>query len=514
MPPSRVLLAVGLCSLALATKRGIGSEGVIPRAVDVQTLQIYHAAERPGWACWPTAWQDEDGTVYVAFQELRRAPNPKWQPVPLDFWETIGLPNSYAVTLCGGTETIVPESVVMKSTDGCRTWREVGRDDQRGTSTFAWHSLPGGRIMRIVSNDYLAWGENRIPRTYSETSSDGGTTWDHRVNVIEGYSTDVGAYRLRILNDGTLAAIGNYQVAWQPGQRKFGRNAKRPHVRQEIMCALWFSGDGGKSWTSALPVLPGVSASEADFCELSSGDLLIANSAVQHGPQVRQYVRKTKHGWVPEPVFDVAKGRVPERLALSPAGIIVGAVRGGVYTCSNDEGATWHEIAGVPNAYYQPFTIPLADGRFFTVWHAGGGDEPFGTKDLWIGAHVFRLEAQLPRPTRLVLERQQDTEGNRYINAFLVTLTCGDAPLAGQSVSYRHKKRYGGEGTGQVTTNDKGQATIDLTKQFEGETNVHEGYTITASFQPAMGDVESSACQSDEIYVYAITTTRQELGWK
>lgn len=502
-------------SAEVGTKQsqGSGTSG-FARATDVETLEIYHAAQRPGWACWPTAWQDPQGGVYVAFQELRRAPNSKWQPPPLSFWESIGLPASYQVTLCGGTKEIVPESVVMKSADGCKTWKEVGRDDARATTSFGWNMLPDGRLIRVVSNDYLAWGTNLPPRTYSEISSDGGRTWTQQRVLLENYATDVGAYRLRILGDGTVAALCGFHTAWQPGQERFGRSTKRPYVRQEFSNVLWFSKDHGETWTALYGILPGVLGWEADFCELPSGDLLVANSSVQGGLQARQHIRKTKHGWVPGPVIDVVSGRVPERLAYRKDGVIVGAVRGGGYFCSNDEGATWHSIDSAPTANYQPFTLPLHDGRFLTVWHAGGGDEPFGKKDLWIGAHVFRLAGNLPKPTRLALARQLDLAGDRYINAFTAQLTCGPEPVAGKIIRYSYKKRYTKtwvEGT--VTTNAQGQARIDLVKEFESETNIHLSYEIKAWFEPQAGDRELAPCRSDEYFAYALTASRKDLGW-
>jgi len=485
----------------------------IARAVDVQTLEIYHGASRPGWACWPAVWQDADGAVYVAFQELRRASNPRWQPVPADFWEAMMLPASYQITLCGGTPDIVPESVVMKSSDGCQTWVEIGRDDARVTSSFAWHSLPDGRIMRIVSNDYLAWGENVSPTTYSEISADGGLTWTNRAVLLEDYVTDVSAYRLRVLSDGTLAALGCYAAAWQPGRERLQRPSTRPYVRQETTSAFWFSTDGSHTWTGPCCVLPGVVAYEADFCELPSGDLLIANSAVQHGPQVRQYLRKTRHGWIPGPVCDVAAGQVPERLAYGRDGLIVGAVRCGAYVCSNDDGATWHQIADVPHAEYQPFTLALHDGRFLTVWHAGGGDEPFGTTDLWIGAHLFRLAGSLPHPTKLTIARQLDATGGRYGNIYQVVLTCGGQPVTEHTIRYRYTRRDGDGGEGAVTTDAGGQACIDLTGEFARETNMHVSYSLNAWFDPEEDEATLAPCRSETVSAYAITATRQELGW-
>ena len=488
---------------------------VVARAEDVRPLDIYHGAERPGYACWVSVWKDSDDAVYLSFSEKRSGHNDAWKPMPLDVWESMVLPRGYHTALGLGDKNIIYEFVILKSTDNGASWKEIGRSrSEDSDDTFSLATLADGRIVRTVGNDYLFWRrQGGKMLTWSEVSADGGHTWTKQGELFEGHNASGSPFRLRRLRDGTLAQLCTVEASFGPGQERIMRHAKRPYVRMEVMPSLFFSKDDGRSWSGPLPVLGGVHADEPDFLELPSGDLLILNSAVQQGPQVRQNVRNTRFGWFPGPVMDVISGRVPEAAVLTRAGLLVGAVRGGEYSCSNDEGATWHKIEGIPGCNYQPSITELADGRLLCAWHVGG-DQPFGQSDQWVGAHVFRLTTRLPQPTRLVLERQLDAAGQRDVNIYRLTLTSGDAPVAGKAVSYSFDKRYGGGGKGTVTTDDQGTARIDLTAEFAGVTDPHLGYSLRAWFDPSPGDAELSACRCAEYYAYAITTTKEELGWK
>ncbi len=284
-------------------------------------------------------------------------------------------------------------------------------------------------------------------------------------------------------------------------------------MRFEATPSLFFSRDGGQTWSSPLPVLPGVGeAWEPDFIELRSGDLLVLNSTVQGGAQARQYVRRTRFGWVPSPLFDVESGRVPETVVLADSGVLVGAVRGGGYFASKDEGANWHQIAGLPKAGYQPFITLLADGRLFCAWHGGGGDVAFGKHDLWVGAHSFRLGGSMPEPTQLLLTRELDETKERYTHIFRATLRAGERPLAGRSVKFTITRRSRPEPAEMTAvTDDAGEARVDLASQFAGETDIHLHYRVQARFDPGAGDPGLGAAASVSHFQYVIGVSRSEL---
>jgi hypothetical protein len=507
-----ILTAVVVTLSATPSVADDASQG-FARALGVKTLEIYHPAKRPGYACWVTVWKDMKDAVYLSFAEKKRGENKDWQPMPLDVWESLALPQGYHTSFGNGAKDLVSELVVMKSVDNASTWKEIGRSTTKSSDTFSWASLPDGRIVRPISSDYSFWQLGGKMLTWSEVSSDGGNTWKRQADIFEGHNGSGGPYRLRRLSDGTLVQLCTVESSYGPGQERSSRRAKRPYVREELTPCLFFSKTGGESWSGPLPVLPGIHAYEPDFIELSSGDLLLLNSTVQGGPQVRQYVRKSRFGWFPGPVYDVVSGRTPETVVLTRSGLLVGAVRGGEYTCSNDDGAIWHKIAGLPPCNYEPYITELPDGRLFCAWHVGG-DLRFGEADQWVGAHAFQLQANLPKPTTLSLERELNGARDRYVNSYLVTLKSGDTPIAGKVVNYSFAKRYGGGGESQVTTDKNGRAHIDLTKEFAGVVNPHAGYSLRAWFEPAKQDTALSPCQSDEYNTYPINTSKQELGWK
>jgi hypothetical protein len=293
---------------------------------------------------------------------------------------------------------------------------------------------------------------------------------------------------------------------------------KRAYVRQELTCGVFTSSDDGKTWSLPLTAFPSLWTWEPDFVELPGGDLLFVNSDMQDGPQVRQYFRKTAKGFIPGPVYDIVSGRAPETFVYSKSGLLVGSLRGVGYMCSNDEGATWHTISDIPKCPYQPYMIELADGRFLNVWHHGA-DLRVGDGEQWLGNHTFRLDAHLPSPTQLKIERLLNSEKNQYINAFQVALTSGGKPLAGKRVhvawhvNSQSKKYHTGDylksddpriaGTREEATTDAhGKATIDLSKLEDHPPTIHCHYRVTAWFEPVDGDAMLTPSRSDVYSAY------------
>ena len=491
-------------------------------AKDVARQEVYHPAERPAYACWTVLWPGVEGGTYLAFAEKRRAPNLTWEPVPLDFWESMGLPINYHTSFCNGAKDILTEVVVLKSDDNGKTWTESGRSPSKVINAFAWANLPGGRIIRARSDDYVAFDPSYAPQLRAEVSADGGTTWTTRAVVLEGYSTY--SYRLKRLADGTLVLAAPYSAGFGPGRVRAARHTVRPFVRNELemTVGVFVSTDEGKNWSSPLTAFPGVQAWEPDFVELPSGDLLFVNSSVQGGPATRQYFRKTTRGFVPGAVFEVVAGQAPECLIHTRDGLLVGAIRGGDYVCSNDEGATWRKIHGLPRCDYQPYMIELPDGRLLCTWHIGG-DNFFGERDQWVGSTTFRLETDLPAPTRMTLVRELVPSGDKYGNTYLIALTSGGGPLAGKTVHFAFHKRYTPDydashdpreaGTRRTAvTDEKGHARLDLS-EFDGEPNMHQSYRVTAWFTPDESDVSLAPCRSEVYHAYAVNMTKKDLGW-
>ena len=333
----------------------------------------------------------------MSFIEKRRSPNPSYRPIPLEFWESMALPLKYQASFCNGSRDILTECVTMRSADEGQTWVETARFDTAGLmNLFAAASSGDGAILRVTESSYMAFSREDKPVMRVQKSRDGGRTWEVMANLLEDDYQGT-AYRLKRLHDGVLVALCPFAAGFGPGRPRQERHTVRPNVIAEWQVGCWISRDEGRTWAGPLIVLPGILADEPDFVELPSGDLLILNSSEQGGPQVRQYVRRTKTGLIPGPVHRVAGGTVPETVCITRSGLLVGAIRIGAYTCSNDDGATWHEISGLPKSNYQPQIIELKDGRFLCAWHKSeggpGGDHFVGQDHQFVGAHIFRLDA-------------------------------------------------------------------------------------------------------------------------
>ncbi len=210
-------------------------------------------------------------------------------------------------------------------------------------------------------------------------------------------------------------------------------------------------------------------------------------------------------------VFNVVSGRVPETVVCTKPGILVGAVRGGEFTCSNDEGANWYVLAGI-RAGYQPYIIELPDGRLLCAWHTGGGDEPFGQKDLALETSAFKLAVNLPSPTRLALARDLNPTGDKYTNAYTAVLTCGRQPISDRTIRFTYEKRTGAGKDLTAVTDAAGQAKIDLGDEFGVVDDVHLGYTVQATFVPNSADEALARCESDLYTAYVITSSKADLG--
>jgi hypothetical protein len=492
-------------------------EQVHARATRIAEQRVFVPDERPMYATRPTVWQDEDARIYISLITKRKGENPFYAPMSVDFWESMSLPKGYHSAFGNASAGIVTETVVLRSSDGGATFAELGRcpvEVQSGM--FCWASIPGERIIHVMSNDNAAYGpkDNKL---VARVSADGGTTWSELAVILQGFQNY--PYRLKRLSDDTLICVCQNAEAYGPGRPRRTRGMVRAAVRSEYSTHAWVSTDGGTNWSGPLQIFAGVSAPEPDFVELPDGDLLFVNSTVQGGDQVRQYLRRTRSGFIPGPVLEIASGRAPECLVLTASGLLVGAVRGRDYLCSSDQGVNWHKIHGMPDCRYQPMMTQLTDGRLFCVWYVGG-DYRYGQADQWVGAHVFSLEAHLPEPTSLTMNRQLDSSGTQYINTYVATLMAGQKPVSGRRIHYASHRRgtpeYGSGdpmeagARGTAVTDDDGRVFICLT-ECDGDTDRHMHYRVRAWFE---GDAAASPllpCRSDVYAAYSLTMSESEL---
>lgn len=495
---------------------GKAQEGSI-QAHHVEINDIYHPEVRPGYACWASLWRAPTGELLLAFAEKRRAPNPSYRPIPLDFYESMALPIKYQTSFCNGSPDLLNESVIMRSTDEGASWEEIGRSDTGGLmNVFAYASLPDGAILRGIDTAYLSFAESDIPVTGIEQSTDGGNTWVLKSILLEADFCGC-IYRLKRLRDGTLVALCIYSVPFGPGRPSKQRGGSKPNMVSLNTAGLWTSVDDGETWTGPTLVLPGISAPEPDFTELPSGDLLVLNSSVQQGPRMRQTIHRKKNGLLPGTVYRVVDGTVPETVCATKTGLLVGTTRGGPYVCSNDFGATWNEISGLPKCEYQPFIIELHEDRFLCAWHKHG-DCAFGEHHQFVGQHAFSLNvSKLPEATQLELTRDLNDEKTHYTNIYTAHLSASGKDLPNREVRFHTEMRYRdtydlappAPASKEVIkeTDEHGKARLDMSElypEIARELNIHQAVETKAFFTPGEGE-PFGAAESSRYRAYAVT---------
>jgi len=129
---------------------------------------------------------------------------------------------------------------VYKSTDGGRSWTNVGLGDSRHIGRIALHPTDP-EVVYVAAMGHL-WGPNEERGLYK--SVDGGTTWDRILYVDE----DTGVVDVALDPEDPSIV---YAAAYQRRRRPFGFHGGGPGS------ALWKSTDGGGSWTRLNDLAPG-----------------------------------------------------------------------------------------------------------------------------------------------------------------------------------------------------------------------------------------------------------------
>jgi photosystem II stability/assembly factor-like uncharacterized protein len=488
------------------------------RAVDFEERIIFRSPENPGFAAWAQLWADPTGgdtNDLGAKLLLRRKPAPGEKvvhpPIDVHRWEAVALPVKYDFA------ELVNESVYLRSRDAGATWTQTLRcpepelNQSADSGCMSPIALPDGRMLS------LSWG---MPGCLRE-SSDGGRTWRRLHELMDPAFYDVAPFTIRLLSDQkTLVIFCPYARSWGPGKLVGGRLHSQPGSRAAWQAALFFSNDFGRTLTGPIPIFPNVPVTEADFCELPSGDLLfVQNEMFANGHAHRQLIRKTKSAWVPEGMEEVAK-LAPEIFVRTDEGYLVGVSRNAPYVWSEDDGVTWQAVEDIKSGEYQPRALRLKDNRILFLWHKGG-DLPYGQADMYIGQHTFKLQVIEPRPrSQLKLARAFDEKARKYICAFDATLTSGyGKPIADKPIEFSIVARgapgyeeFGGatpwvHGAKQtIKTDANGLARVSYPEQ-SAITDIHQTFQVAARFDPQHDDPAYLPSTSLTIEYYAVTPT-------
>jgi hypothetical protein len=498
------------------------------KAIGFQESALYYPDKRPGYTAWTSLFQFGNGDLGIAFNEIRQGRNAASTPPPLDFVEAMGVPYRYLpVTLPAANPEMLSDYVYLRSSDGGQSWRQTGRCPVH-TRHYLHAGFPDSRMVRLIgTNEYRYEQGPRRHGVVIEESRDGGATWTEISRILDGYFFYV--HKLKKLSDGALLAAGPVFPSFGPGGTSRSRHTRLAGEIRPAQSCFVVSRDGGHSWDGPHYILPGIESWEPDFVELPGGDLLFVNSTVQAGRAARQVVRRTATGYVNDPLMEVRRGIpqddnvqggiTPETMTMTPEGLIVGVRRSGPYTCSNDLGENWYEIADVPDCHYQPILERLPDGRFLAVWH-WGTDCAFGEKDMYIGTHSFRLEARLPLATRLTLDRELSESEGRFVNTWRATLTADGKPVAGREIVFRTEEVWHRDSRANQTplaesrnvrrarTDEAGVARLRMDEK-ERIPDLHHAYRVDAVFEPANGDT-LQACAGPLEMAYALTPSRHD----
>ena len=495
------------------------------RARDVEETPVYYPAVRPGYAGWANLFEFGNGDLGCAFNEIRRGESPDFRPMSLEWYAAMNLPYQFGGSLADGDPNFVSEYVCMKSSDGGYTWTETGRSIAH-TRHYWYVGFPDGRLVRIYGMGHMGWpGDDRY-WTVAEGSTDGGTAWNEIARFLEGKCVNM--LKVKRLSDDSIVMAGPIKLGFGPGKPKRSRHMVLPGQIHPVDGAFLVSRDCGRSWDGPHYVFPGVHADEFDFVELPGGDLLFINSQVQEGRAVRQIVHRTATRYVNEPMMEIRRGAtanpldwdrsfVPETVCITPEGLLVGALRCRPFACSNDLGENWYEIDGLHDSKYQPMIVCTPDGRFLNVGHVGS-DHHFGEVDMFVTLCSFRLDANLPQPTALTLDRAKRPDGDRFVNAYDATLASAGRPLPGREIELRVMPHWTPEGrinpldvressdVRKARTDGNGVAHFVLS-DMDSHVDVHYTYHIAASFTPAPGD-ECAPCLGPRRREYALASTR------
>ena len=488
------------------------------RAAGFEARKIHESAHDPSYTSWVSLFPGERGQWYIGVVELRATDPPKPGMSAEHFYIT-GLPANY------DHMPLHLDMVILESTDGMRTWTEVsrygGQDVQRaGYGAFAQARTGDGRFLRFLWTCYQPPEEHRHPGEIFYVSEDNGESWQLQPPFHDRrFSSN--AHRVRTLRDGTIVLALPYSLGWGPGYELPTRLATITESESAMQMALHYSSDQGHTWSPPVFIYGGHTVSETDFAELPSGDLVCVNNSI-FGRPGRQMVHRTERGWVAG-FYERSRGetkcgernQVPETICLTDDGILVGCMRAGRYSWSDDLGLTWYPLEGIPDRgpeVYQPWIEALEDGRIVCAGHYGA-DDAYGTRRQYVALHRFRLEGSLQRAeTRIDVKRDYDQRQGRWPNSYTLTLWGGDMPIVGKELVFWYaEKGEGGYDSWntdpiemrmkkggtiiRVRTGDEGTAEIRLTK-FDEIEDLHHSYQFIVRFNMERTDLEHKPCQS------------------
>jgi len=380
--------AIGLW-LTVAVATSAGGAPMIVTASDVERHVVYHSPSTPGYTCWVSAWLTSDGGLRLAFHQatgpLTGRPLARKDVREALGWPPAGLSVGYDMT---GT---VQQIITLDSRDGGKTWAQVAAEPfhtpMNGVVSGYRALRETDSVMRCVWGMYLPYYD--VPQTgYLQRSTDGGLTWGPPILLADPAKGIPIPKSIRQLRDGRVVAIGGY-IPLSDEVATFRQGLAH------IETALWWSHDGGATWSEPQVVLAkadGVSPTEeSDLAELPDGRLLLINRT--NAPdrwQVIMAPRGDGYEVVSRAQAPFPHSGMPDVLCTRE-GVALHVATSNV-SATTDGGKTWQDLGfGTP---YYPVSVQLPDGRIVTAGHRGSDDPYDGSVDQQIEALTFRVKAE------------------------------------------------------------------------------------------------------------------------
>ncbi len=371
----------------------------VPLPVNVTNVEHFKIYETPAghkWSCWVQAWFTPTGALRIFFKNIEGGPSDlpseyKWQYISTGPLREKGIQRNYRC---------------LETADAGRTWRQVGMFD---TSAFSVPKISPGlysdpETLLGIGGIWDVWDDRN--NTYKAVgllqaawSRDHGKTWSDPVLLNDPEIDQLFYDRPKMLRDGTIVL---------PAYGKVNNRGKAVTVPWDA--GLFFSSDGGKSWSKFLLLAKGtpeLSFEEPEVVELGDGSLLVVvrhtNPSKADSPEVyvncgQIIVRKVNGEWVGSPPVMTPMGfRGHPVLLRTRDGVLICAGSGNQFNFSIDEGKTWSETQRIEDPAYKrhnhyPVLVEMPDGRVMSLYHFGN-DWPYPPPEpQWIHATTFRVQ--------------------------------------------------------------------------------------------------------------------------
>jgi len=289
---------------------------------------------------------------------------------------------------------------VYKSTDGGKTWRNIGLKDSQQISRVIVDPRNPDRVYVAVQGNQ--WGASDARGIYR--SRDGGQTWQ-RVHFVDSH-TGASDLALDIHNPGTL-----YAAMWDHQREPWTVRSGGPGS------SLWKSTDGGDSWTRLTRGLPtlmgktGITISPADpnrlwaAIEATDGGVYRSDDAGATWKYVNADAGPRDRGWYYTHIFADPKDR--DRVYVLAAPMVV----------SKDGGVTFSEVR-TPHGDNHDLWINPENPDVMIQSNDGGANISFNAGKTWSTqmnqptGQFYRVETDALFPYH-VYSAQQDSSSIR-----------------------------------------------------------------------------------------------------